>query len=375
MALTNFAALTQEQKTTWSMDLWRAARNASFMDRFTGSSPNALFQRIKELKKSEKGARAVITLVADLEGDGVAGDNQLEGNEEAIKSFDQVIQIDQLRNANRHKGRMSDQKSVVNFREASRDVLAYWLADRLDQLAFLTLSGVSYEKHTNGATRSTNSQLASLEFAGDVTAPSTNRHLVWDGTNKNFSTNASTSTLSIADTPSYEMLVQAKALAKTRMIRGVKGDGNEEYYHCFLHPLAMAKLKLDADYLANLRNAGPRSGNNALFTGGMVTQDGLVLHEFRHSYNTTGLADGSKWGSAGKVEGNRILMCGAQAMGFADLGTPYWVEEGFDYENGQGISIGKIVGLKKPVFRSQVSGTDEDFGVLAIDVAMGGADA
>ena len=89
-----------------------------------------MIQHITELKKTEKGARAVITLLADLEGDGIAGDRTLEGNEEAMKSMDQVIRIDQLRNATRHEGKMADQKSVVNFRENARDKLAYWVADR-----------------------------------------------------------------------------------------------------------------------------------------------------------------------------------------------------------------------------------------------------
>ena len=46
---------------------------------------------------SEKGARAVITLLADLTGDGVAGDRALEGNEEGMQTFDQVIRIDDYR--------------------------------------------------------------------------------------------------------------------------------------------------------------------------------------------------------------------------------------------------------------------------------------
>ncbi|MBM6672245.1 DUF4043 family protein, partial [Phocaeicola coprophilus] len=79
-----------------------------------------------------------------------AGDRTLEGNEETMQTFDQVIRIDQLRHANRHEGRMADQKSVVEFRGNSRDTLAYWLADRIDQLAFLTLSGVSYAKTNKG---------------------------------------------------------------------------------------------------------------------------------------------------------------------------------------------------------------------------------
>lgn len=368
MAVTNFAALTDEQKTIWSRDLWKAARNMSFLNRFTGSGPNSMVQRITELTKSEKGARAVYTLVADLEGDGVAGDNQLDGNEESIKAHDQVVTIDQLRHANRHKGRMADQRSVVNFRNASKDVLSYWLADRIDQLSFLTLSGVDYSMKNNGAPRGAGSQLSELEFAGDVVAPSGNRHLRWDATTGLEA--GDTTAIDADDTPSYEMLVEMKAYAKTQYIRGIRGSGNEEYYHVFMTPQGLAKLKLDPDYLANIRNAGPRGNNNSLFTGSVVTQDGLIIHEFRHVFNTVGAESGEKWGSGGDVNGQRVLMCGAQAMALADLGVPYWVEEGKDYGNQQGISIGKIFGLKKPVFRSQVTGTDEDFGVLALDTSI-----
>ena len=140
--LTNFSLLTNEQKTIWSRDTWKNARNLSFIGKFLGEGPTALVQHITELKKSEKGARAVITLLADLTGDGVAGDRTLEGNEEQMQTFDQVIRIDQLRHANRHEGKMADQKSVVEFRNNSKNVLAYWLSDRIDQMAFLTLAGI-----------------------------------------------------------------------------------------------------------------------------------------------------------------------------------------------------------------------------------------
>ena len=63
---TNYARLTSEQKTIWSMDFWKNARNASFINKFLGKGPNSLVQHITELKQSEKGARAVITLLADL---------------------------------------------------------------------------------------------------------------------------------------------------------------------------------------------------------------------------------------------------------------------------------------------------------------------
>ena len=52
-------------------------------------------------------------------------------------------------------------------------------------------------------------------------------------------------------------------------------------------------------------------------------------------------------------------------------GNPEWVEKGFDYENQQGVSTGKILGFLKPKFYSQYSGgTTEDFGVIAADFAQ-----
>jgi len=370
MALTNFGALTSEQKTIWSMDLWRQARNQSFINRFLGKGPSSMIQHITELKKSEKGARAVITLLADLTGDGIAGDRALEGNEESMVTFDQVIRIDQLRHANRHEGKMADQKSIVEFRGNSRDVLSYWMADRLDQLAFLTMSGVSYAKKNNGANR-TGSDLQFLEFAADVSAPSAARRVRWDGTNKVIVPGGTSSAVASADTPMWELFVQLKAYAKERYIRGVGGEGGEETFHAFLTPTAMAKLKLDPTYMLNLRHAQERASGNALFTGSSVKIDGIYLHEFRHVYNTAGAASGSKFGGSGTVDGCQILFCGAQALGMADIGAPEWEEKSFDYGNQQGISVGKIMGFLKPKFGNiYEAGAVEDFGVISAYVAQ-----
>lgn len=374
MSYTNFAALTDEQKTAWSKDMWSQARNMSFINKFLGKGQNSLIQHITELKKSEKGARAVITLLADLEGDGVAGDRTLEGNEEAMKSYDQVIRIDQLRHANRHEGTMAEQKSVVTFRTESRDKLAYWMADRMDQLAFLTMSGVSYAMKNSGGAR-VGSDLPFLEFASDVVAPSAKRYGQWDEGTKQILWGTGTGgivggAVGTGDYPTWEMFVQAKAYAKDNYIRGVSGAGGDETYHAFLSPTAMSRLKLDATYLQNLRHA-QNSKNDALWSGDAVKIDGIVLHEFRHVYNTRLAASGSKWGAGGAVDGCQVLFCGAQAMGMADIGDASWVEKGFDYENQQGISTGKIVGFLKPQFTTQYSGnTVEDHGVLSIYTAQ-----
>jgi len=372
--LTNFSKLTTEQLTLWSRDLWHAARNVSFLNAFAGSGPGAMVQRITELKKGNKGARAVITLVQDLQGDGVVGDNQLEGNEEAMNSADQVINIDQIRHANRLEGRMADQRSVVTFRNNSKNALQYWLANSMDELGFLTLSGVAYAQHSNGAPR-IGSQWPQLDFAADISAPTANRHFRWDGTNKVLAA-ANTTSIAAADTPSWKMLVQLKAKAVSTYVKPLRGENGVQGYNVFMSPQGIAALKQDPDFMEVWKLAMQRGGSNPLFKGTNlggtdgIYIDGMNILEYRHVFNTTGAASGSKWGSSGTTDGQRVLLCGAQALGFADIGLPMWVEKDFDYDNSPGISAAKIIGFKKPVFPSIYTGTTEDFGVISVDTAI-----
>ena len=370
MATTNFTRLTTEEKTVWSRDLWKAARNMSFVNKFKGKGPNAMVQHITELTKTEKGARAVMTLVPDLEGDGVAGDRRLKGNEEAIKAYDKVIRIDQLRNANISEGRMAEQKTIVRFRETSRDVLAYWLADRIDQLAFLTMAGIAYSKKPNGATR-VGSDLPNLEFAADVAAPSSARFFRWNASSASLAATGS-NTVAATDYPSWKMIVNLKAKAKDEYMRGVR-SGGKETFHLFLTPKAMARLKLDSDYLAALQHAQKRADSNPLFTGEAVEVDGVMIHEFRHVPNTDGVSSPNKYGASGDVDGCQILFCGAQSMGMADLGMPEWVEDEDDYGNQQAVSVSKIFGFLKPKYTTlygTAAGTEQDFGIMSVYVAV-----
>ena len=357
MALTNFAALTTEAKTVWSMDMWKQARNYSFINKFTGTGSNAMIQRITELTKTAKGARAVITLLADLTGDGIAGDRTLEGNEEVMTSADQVITIDQLRHANKHEGRMADQKSIVRFRENSRDKLAYWLADRLDQMAFQTIGGVAYSLNPDGTSR-VGSDLINLEFAADVAAPTSQRYGQWDATT-GLNIGTGNSALTTGDVVTWETLVRMREHAKNQYMRGLRvQNGMDELYHVFMTPTCLANLKMDNDYMLNLRHSNASGANNKLFEGGSINVDGFAIHEFRH------VPHSATWGS-GAVPGSQIQMCGAQALGFADIGAPYWVEKEFDYDNQPGISVGKMMGFLKPQFATQyASNTLQDHGVF-----------
>ena len=278
---------------------------------------------------------------------------------------------------------MTDQKTVVNFREQSRDALAYAIADRCDQLAFLTLSGVAYTHKNNGGLRTVvggavnGQELVDLEFASDVSAPTASRHRRVDGDNI---VAGDTTALVAGDKLKYKHIVNLKAYAKDQYIRGIRGAGNQETYHMFVTPSQMANLKLDADFIANVRNAGVRGASNSLFAGSSsLMVDGVMIHEFRHVFNTSGATTGAsgnagaagyKWGADASIVGGRALFCGAQALALADIGLPEMVEDTFDYGNQSGISVGKIFGFRKPKYNSDITGDVQDFGVICLDTAQ-----
>lgn len=399
MALTNFSGLNSNQLTLWQKDLWSTCRQNSFVMQLAGSGPQAMIHRVTELSGGNKGTQARITLVPDMTGDGVMGDTQLWDSEEQLTGSEQLIRIDQIRNATRIAGKLAEQKVVVRFRETARDVLGFWIADRLDQLFFLTASGIPYYMATNGAARTgytaggtwaspsmtqtaaAGKALDDLEFNADITAPSSKRWFRWVAATSTLtaSTTSGFSSILATDLPSYRMLVELKAYAKDRRIRPLKMNGMDAY-HVFLHPKQMAKLKLDSDFLANVRNAGVRGDSNPLFSGSVVTIDGLILHENTHVFNTAGATAGAsgsdnnklgyKWGASAQIDGARMLLCGAQAVAFADIGAPSWEEDTWDFKNQHAISVGKVIGFKKPVWTNTQDGSSEDYGVIAVDTAI-----
>ena len=365
---TNFAALTQDQKQVWSRQLWKETREKMFLNKFMGGSMG-IVHRVTELTKTEKGDKAILHLLADLKGDGVAGDQAREGAEEAMKAYTDEIRIDLLSHGVKEKGKMANQRTIVSMREHARDHLSYWLARRLDDMAILSLSGISFTKHLNGADR-VESTLNQLSFAADVRAPSARRHLRIDSTGALQSGN--TAALTANDKITYNALVDLCAYAETEYMRPL-GEGGKEYYVLIMHPKAYAQLKKDSDFQNAIINAGPRDLNkNPWFTGGIVTIDGLVIHTTRLAYDTSGAASGSKWGATGTIDGTRTLLVGAQALAMADLGSPEWSEKMFEYDSQFGINVDKMVGFVKPRYQNYYSETVEDYGVIAIDHALNG---
>ena len=368
MALTDFGSLTTLQKTVQSTLISKQGRDDNFFmsNGFMGGSTNDStkpIQKVTALTKTERGAQAVLPLIGDISG-GIVGDNLLEGSEAVMISDAQTIRIDQIRNGVRSKGRMSEQATVIRFRVQAKDALAFWLADLLDELMFLTVAGRAYTVNTDGSTRAT-SQIPSLTFAADVVAASTNR-LMYAGAA------TSEATFTTADSMTWDVVTQAKSFAKRKRIRPIRAGG-KSYYVLVLSTEQCRDLEKTADYKTLQAQAMPRGLDNPLFTQAKKVINEVVIYDHQKVYNTLGLSSGSRWGSASTVHGAQAMLLGAQALGYASLddGSPGMEEsDNTDYKNRPAIGIGRIVGILKPQFKSKYdSNTVEDYGTVAIKTA------
>ena len=368
MATTDFGALSAARKILWAVKISIAGRDESFW-MSTGlvgkntDDMNRPVQRITELTETERGAQVVMQLVAELLSDGVVGDNMLEGNEESLVNEAITLNIDQLRHGVKNRGRMSEQRTVIRFRSQAREKLAYWLADTVDELMFLTASGRAYTLLTTGATRDPLSELPQLTFASDVTAPTTNRLV--------FAEDATTEASLVAtDTMSWDFLLEVCAKAKRERLKPIR-EGGKKYYAVLMSTEQMRDLKKDQDFKDAVARGGDRGAKNPLFSGEVIKVDGLILYEHPKVYNTLGLTATNKWGVGGNVDGAQALMLGSQALGFATIGTPDYEEsDNTDYKNRKGLSYGRIIGILKPQFKSRFTDNSlEDFGVINLKTA------
>ena len=367
MGFTALGAQQPEQKKAWVKESIKTFRENFFFQKFMGSSENSIIQTINELKRTEKGDRALIGLVQDMQGSGIVGDNDIDGRREALESDWVEIKTDQLRNGTSSKGRVDDQRSVFTFRTEAKDKLAYWRASIQEQLMILTASGIAYNYNCDGSTRTVGAQddLRTLAFAADVTAPSSERHFAFNGSNI---VDGDTTAVTTSYVLKYGALVELMAEAKTRGLKPLR-VGGQEHFVFLTHPKAFAQLKKDSDFRDAVINAGERGNMNPVFTGGTLTMDGLIIHTNNRVFNTLGAASGSRWGAGGAVNGSRSLLMGCQAMGHADIwNSAEWFEGKEDDDAKNIISIAMYFGLLKLQFNSRYDGnTVQDFGLFAVD--------
>ena len=348
MATTQYGVNHPLAVKVWSTKLMREALKETFASRFMGKTKDSLCYVKDELTKSA-GDRITVGLRMQLTGSGISGDGTLEGNEEALVTYNDNLFIDQLRHAVRSDGRMSEQRVPFSIREESLDGLRDWWADRIDSAFFNQLCG---------NTGQTDTRFTGLQATSAPTSASGNTRIIYGPLDATTENSLSASESGSADFQ-LTMIDKAIAIAKTAtpLIRPLKVNGQSKYC-AFLHPWQVFNLRTDATAARvtwyDTQRARVEGGemDNPIYNGALGEYNGVILHESTRIPTAPSI-----------TTVRRAVFCGAQAACFATgRENPSdqqmtWVEELFDYGNQLGVSAGLIHGLKKSVYNATDFGT------------------
>jgi N4-gp56 family major capsid protein len=309
MANTTITIAPELVQQAWAKDTWKAGVEQTFFDKFTGTSADSIVQVRTELQKGD-GDTINIPLLMKLKGKGVTGDNQLEGNEEALIYRNFKVTIDQLRHAVRLQGKMDEKKTQINMRKDAKMALSYWLANIIDGQIFSALSA--------------NPTSDRVCYAGGKT---------------------SESAITADDKFTADLIGKAKRIAmadKNTMIRPVKVDGHDTYV-LVIDQYQARDLMNDEKWLNAQQYANVRGEKNPIFSGALGMYDGVVVHQSNDIIRETKGATDTLTSHA--------LFLGAQAAVMAVGDNPTWNEDDFDYHNQIGFEFGRIFGIAKPQFK------------------------
>lgn len=294
-------------KKAWAKQLWTEALKETYFNKFTGESENSIIQTKSELKK-DAGDKITIPLLMNLTGNGITGDNTLEGNEEALQFYDCPVEIDQIRHAVKLKGRFEEQKTQINLRTSAKNALKKWFSEKMEKMvvaALLTDPDADHVIYAGSAT-SRGAITATMKFSADLIS-----------------------------------MAARKAKTATPKIRRPTVDG-KEYYVMLVDPYQARDLKADTKWVEAQKYAQNRGDNNPLFTGMLGIYDGVIIHEYEYLPRAANGASNVMTGTA--------LLLGCQA-GIRAIGKEaFWEEDTFDYHNQYGVATGAILGFKKSVF-------------------------
>lgn len=369
MAKTGFSTDAPQTVEIWAAMLFREAQDQTFLKQFLGKGSMAMVDEKTELGK-DKGDTIHFDLLKNLTGEGITGDTDIEDNEEQLV-YKQDSLIIQLRGSGiRAAGKMSLKRTKHSIKEDGRSVLAFWLAQIMDNDWVLAMSG---QANNAGQTSPLEPTKLTTKWVGGQTS----------GGSFNKTTNDLDSEISTATDSLFGTLVISAVKRRAQLldpkIRPLIIDG-KPHYVMFIHPYQAKALRAETAWIAAQRDAGTRGNtSNPLFTGMIGMWEGVVIHEWEKVITRLGAggvtateyfdALGDSGGTApdafaNTINGARALFCGAQSSVLAWGQQPGWYEKDFDYGRVPGIATDVIYGVKKTVFDSR------DFGMISVDTAI-----
>lgn len=342
------------------------ARKSYFNKKFMGVGETASMpvQLLTNLE-SDAGEQITYDLSMQLRMQPVEGDQVLEGQEESLLFFTDVVYIDQMRGGVNTGGRMTRKRTLYDLRQIAKRRQAEWWARTFDELFFMYLSGA------RGINADYIFPTTYTGFANNtISPPDYPNHLLYS---YNGSGAAPTSVATVDNTCNIKLSTIDRLIAKANVMGGgIQGvpqiqpimvDG-QEHFVLVMHPYDEFQLRTQTatgSWLDIAKAAATAEGRKSpIFLGGMGLYNNVVLHSHKAVINF------NNYGAGANLPAARALFLGEQA-GVCAFGSPGtgvrfdWHEETRDNGNQVVISTNSIFGIKKATFNSL------DYGVIAVD--------
>lgn len=355
---------TELQKQLWITKLYSDMREKLFFvqNGMMGQGENNVIEVRDEFSK-DSGDTATTGILKDLVADGVVGDDEQLGHEEALISYDADIKIDQLRHAIIEKGRMDTQKGIIKIMAKAKPLLERWYANKLEHQFIQKMCGV-----TNATLTDVNKVVVSARCLWSNTPNIVPGADTTAGYGARYVGAAAAGSLAVTDLMTSTILDTAKVKAVTAnpsirplMIKGIP------YYVAFLHPYQLKDLRNDPIWFEAHASAGLRGNENKIFAGAAGIWNGIIIYEHPYmpfldvsqvGYSFTGVSTGTNF----NADAFRAVLVGQQAVLY-EKKSMGWGSEDRDYGNQKGLGIYLMGGVQKVTFNSI------DYSVITIDTS------
>lgn len=278
----------------WAKDLFSVVLPDVEYNYLVGNTPDAIVQLRTELGKGE-GDQIKFGIRKPLVGEGVVGDNTVEGNEEKLRFKDYYLTIEELNHAVDTGGRMEEQRVPYDLMQIGKDALQEWWSAKLSDILINTLAG-------NSAFR-----LAGTEFAQAIAEPEANHHLKVNDKAESAIGAGDTIDLTFLD----RMKQQAEVPVTGYKLRPLLLNG-KPYFRVIMHNFVFDALRQNTNVgqWGDLLRAAGKLGQPQVeieYNGLLISKSERAPHPYSNVYRTMLLGKQAAcwaWGGAGESKGS-----------------------------------------------------------------------
>jgi len=327
----------------WARELFKVLLPTVEFNELIGTDSNAIVQQKTELTKGE-GDQITFGIRLPLVGEGVVGDDTVEGNEEKLRFRNFKATIAELNHAVDTGGKMEEQRVPYNLMQEGKDGLQEWWADKLSNYMFANLcSDTTYK-------------IAGKVFANTIVAPSALTHVKVNGIAEASMTSADVLDLTFLD-KLKQIAENPSGTNKFKMRKVTKGG--KGYYRVLLNNYVFDQLKsnMNAGQFGDLQRAAQKLGDS-------ITEfeyNGMMVSKSERVRKAPGTAN---------VYRNILLAPQAAVLAWGGAGdskstTMSFVPYTRDAERFMMVRGGGIIGIKKVQFGDEDGSSNMvDFGII-----------